>query len=219
MKASISAPAWLLSTPPLLITTDDVCPKMPMPVGPPVTVTLEPGPEMSMLAETRRAAGVAIDPICSVPPLITESVPPMTLTPPNGPLPPTVSEPPLIVSPPAKQSHSVRSPPMVPMLPPLLAPVSVRLVPMLSSSSEPAPEKLPENVVLLLPTMARSVPGSVGPIITAPPPASEPISVTVPPSPSASVAPAPTLKAGLKEEVFTVPPLIVKVAALPMANE
>ena len=108
---------------------------------------------------------------------------------------------------------------MVPMLPPLLAPVSVRLVPMLSSSSEPAPEKLPENVVLLLPTMARSVPGSVGPMITAPPPASEPISVVVLPSPSASVAPALTLKAGLKEEVFMVPPLIVKVAALPTVNE
>jgi hypothetical protein len=118
--ASISAPPWLFSTPPLAIATVPV-PKMPMPVKPP-TVRLEPAPDTSMLLATRRSASS-----CSVPPLITESVPPRTATPVAKPL--TVSEPPLIVRPPAKQSHSVRSPPMVPMLPPLLAPVSVSVVP------------------------------------------------------------------------------------------
>src|SRR5580700_1331399 len=225
VNASISAPPWLLSTPPLLIASEDVNdvtgPKTPTTVGPPVTVTLEPGPETIMLVAIRRAAGDAREPTCSVPPLITASVPPRTDTPVLKLL--TVSEPPLIVSPPEEQLHSVRSPPMVPMLPPLLAPVSVRAAP-LSSSSEPAPEKRPENVALPLPTMLRTVVGSAGPMMTAPPPevplASEPI-VADAASPSLSVAPTSTLKAGLKEEAFTVPlePLMVKVAALPMANE
>ena len=54
--------------------------------------------------------------------------------------------------------------------------------------------------------------------MTVPPPESEPIS-TVAASPSASVAPALTLKAGVKAEAFEVPAAIVKVAALPIVNE
>ena len=88
----------------------------------------------------------------------------------------------------------------------------------LSSSSEPAPANDPENVVLAPPETASRVEASVGPTMTVPPPESEPIS-TVAASPSASVAPALTLKAGVKAEAFEVPAVIVKVAALPIVNE
>src|SRR5262245_6020591 len=145
-KESISAPLWLLSAPPPLMVSIPG-PNTPMPVKP-STVTLEPAPEMSMLDATSRSALLEPDPgpMCRVPPLMTESVPPNTVTPMEEPL--TVSAPPSIVSPPLEQSHSVRSPPMVPILRPLLAPVSVSVAP-LSSSSEPAPANEPENVVLL----------------------------------------------------------------------
>ncbi len=192
---SISAPLWLLSTPPLLIASAPG-PKMPMPVKP-AAVTVEPAPETIMLAPTKRSR-----PVCSLPPLITESVPPSTATPMESPL--TVSEPPLIVTPPEKQLHRSRSPPMVPILPPLLAPVSVR-VPLPSVSNEPAPANLPENVVVLLPAMNRSVEGLEGPMETVPPPeapsASEPISAATTPSPIASVAPASTLKPWVNAEI------------------
>jgi len=157
-KPSISAPPWLLSTPPLLIVSDPG-PKMPTPVKPP-TVTVEPAPLTIMLLATRRSLAAGVLPTCSVAPLMTASVPPVTVTPWEKPL--TVSEPPLIVSPPLSQLHSERSPPIVPMLPPLLAPVSVSEP--LSSSSEPAPENAPENVVLLLPAMVSRVVGSEAPI-------------------------------------------------------
>ena len=102
------------------------------------------------------------------------------------------------------------------MLPPLLAPVRVIAAP-LSSSSEPAPLNEPENVVLAFPRRARRVVLSA-PRTTVPPPDSALASTTAP-LPSASVAPAPTLKAGLKADKLLVPPVIVKVAALPTLNE
>ena len=126
----------------------------------PPTVTVEPAPLMIMLLATRRSLAAGVLPTCSVPPLMTESVPPVIDTPMEKPL--TVSAPPLIVSPPLSQLHSERSPPIVPILPPLLAPVSVSEP--LSSSSEPAPENAPENVVLLLPAMVSRVVGSEAPI-------------------------------------------------------
>ena len=184
-KELISAPPWLFSTPPLLIDRVAGAEK-PTLVGPPVTVTLEPGPEMTMLLPTSRPAGDDDDPICSVPPLTTASVPPSTTTPPPKPPPRTVNAPPLIVSPPVSQLHKVRLPPMAPMLPPLLAPVSVSAVP-LSSSSEPAPANDPENVVLAPPETASRVEASVGPTMTVPPPESEPISTV-------AASPAPALR-------------------------
>jgi hypothetical protein len=158
-------------------------------------------------------------PICSVPPLMTESVPPNTVTPMERPL--TVSAPPSIVSPPVEQLHSVRSPPMVPILRPLLAPVSVSVAP-LSSSSEPAPANEPENVVLLFPAMDSVVLGLDVPICTLPPPAgpsaSEPIAAKTP-LPRASVAPPLTLKAGANDELLLMALLIVKVAPFWTRNE
>ena len=189
---SISAPPWLLSTPPLLMESV-AGPKMPMPVTP-FTVTLEPAPLMIMLLATRRSLAAGVSPTCSLPPLMTARVPLSTVTPWANPL--TISEPPLIVSPPLSQLHSERSPPIVPMLPPLLAPVSVSEPP--SSSSEPAPENAPENVVLPLPAMVSRVAGSEAPMTTPPPPeapsASEPIWALTP-SPILSVAPKFTARA------------------------
>jgi hypothetical protein len=218
-KESISAPPWLLSTPPLPMVSIPG-PNTPIPVKP-STVTLEPAPEMSMLDATKRSALLKPDdgPICSVPPLMTESVPPNTVTPMEEPL--TVSAPPSIVSPPLEQLHSVRSPPMVPILRPLLVPVSVSVAP-LSSSSEPAPANAPENVVLLFPAMNSVVPGLDVPSRTVPPPAdpsaSEPI-WTEPPSPMASRAPLLTLKAGMNDELLLIVLLIVKVAPFWTRNE
>src|SRR5262245_24235197 len=218
-KESISAPPWLLSTPPLLMVSTPG-PNTPIPVKP-STVTLELAPEMSMLDATSRSALLEPDPgpICSVPPLMTESVPPNTVTPMERPF--TVSAPPSIVSPPLEQLHSVRSPPMVPMLRLLLAPVSVSVAP-LSSSSEPAPANEPENVVLLLPAMDSVVLGLDVPICTLPPPdgpsASEPI-VAKTPLPRASVAPPLTLKAGANDELLLMALLIVKVAPFWIRNE
>ena len=51
------------------------------------------------------------------------------------------------------------------------------------------------------------------------PPPDSALASTTAPLPSASVAPAPTLKAGLKADKLLVPPVIVKVAALPTLNE
>ena len=96
---------------------------------------------------------------------------------------------------------------MVPILPPLLAPVSVSEA-MSSSSSEPAPANAPENVLLLLPTMLRR---EKDPVVTVPPPASDPIS-TKAPLPTVRAAPALTVKAGANEELLLVPLLMVKVA-------
>ena len=159
---SISAPPWLLSTPPLLMESV-AGPKMPMPVKP-FTVTLEPAPLMIMLLATRRSLAAGVSPTCSLPPLMTARVPPSTVTPWANPL--TIREPPLIVSPPPSQLHSERSPPIVPMLPPLLAPVSVSEL-LSICSSEPAPENAPENVVLLVPAMVSRVVLSEGPMTTA----------------------------------------------------
>ena len=169
-------------------------PKMPMPVKP-FTVTLEPAPLMIMLLATRRSLAAGVLPTCSLPPLMTERVPPSTVTPWVNPL--TIREPPLIVSPPPSQLHSERSPPIVPMLPPLLAPVSVSEL-LSTCSSEPAPENAPENVVLLVPAMVSMVVGSEAPMTTAPPPeapsASEPIWALTP-LPILSVAPKFTARA------------------------
>ena len=75
------------------------------------------------------------------------------------------------------------------------------------------PPNNPENVVLVFPAMIRRVEPSVGPILTAPPPegpsASEPISADTP-SPTTNVATGWILKAGLKAELFTMPPSMVK---------
>src|SRR5215467_10037854 len=194
-KVVMSALPWLLSTPPLLIMTDAGA-KLPMIVSP-VTVTLEPAPVITALPATPKLV------VVSVPPLVTVSVPPSTMV-----EPPRVSEPPLIES--AGLAHvpqSVRSRPMVPMLPPLLAPVSVSEA-MSSSSSEPAPANAPENVLLLLPTMLRR---EKDPVVTVPPPASDPIS-TKAPLPTVRAAPALTVKAGANEELLLVPLLMVKVA-------
>jgi hypothetical protein len=206
---SISAPIWLLSTPPLLMVSVPG-PKMPMPVNP-ATVTVEPAPSMIMLLATRRLPlGVGVVPTTRVPPLITARVPLSTVTPWETPL--TVSEPPLIVStaPPEQLPQRVRSPPIVPMLPPKLAPVSVSEAP-LSSSSEPAPENWPENVVAVLPTILSRVDESVGPIVTLPPPASDPIS-TKAPSPAVRVEPALTVKAGSSPGLLMMPLLMVNAA-------
>ena len=197
-KVAMSALPWLLSTPPLLMVTDAGA-KLPMIVSP-VTVTLEPAPVITALPATPKLV------VVSVPPLVTVSVPPSTIV-----EPPTVSEPPLIVSAgPAQVAQSMRSPPMEPILPPLLAPVSVSEA-VSSSSSEPAPENLPENVVARGPTMLSRENGLEGPIVTVPPPASDPIS-TKAPSPTVRAAPALTVKAGANEELLLVPLLMVKVA-------
>src|SRR5262245_11704721 len=195
---AMSAPPWLLSTPPLLMTRDAGA-KLPMIVCP-VTVTLEPAPVITALPATPKSA------VVSVPPLVTVSVPPSTIV-----EPPTVSEPPLIVSAgPEQVAQSVRSPPMLPILPPKLAPVSVSEA-ALSSSIEPAPENLPEHVVAPLPTMLSREDELEGPIVTVPPPASDPISAKAP-LPTVRAAPALTVKAGANEELLLVPLLIVKVA-------
>jgi len=183
---SISAPNRLSSTPPLLITSaEGPGSKTPTPVNP-STVTIDPGPETTMLVATRRSLSMR-----SEPPSITDRVPPNTDTP----CPPsTRSEPPLIVSPPARQSQRVRSPPIRPMLPPLLAPVRVSVVAPSSSSREPVPEKEPEKVLLVPPAMVRK-PKVVGAMTTVPPPdgpsAREPLVMSVP-SPKASVDPTLT---------------------------
>src|SRR5262249_55166000 len=194
-KVAMSALPWLLSTPPLLMVTDAGA-KLPMIVSP-VTVALEPAPVITALPATPKLV------VVSVPPLVTVSVRPSTMV-----EPPTVSEPPLIESAGLAQvPQSVRSRPMVPILPPLLAPVSVSEA-MSSSSSEPAPANAPENVLLLLPTMLRR---EKDPIVTVPPPASDPIS-TKAPLPTVRAAPALTVKAGANEELLLVPPVMVKVA-------
>ena len=100
-EESISAPPWLLSTPPLLMETVPG-PKMPMPVKP-FTVTLEPAPLMIMLLATRRSLAAGVSPTCSVAPLMTERVPPSTVTPWASPL--TVREPPSMVSDPVEQGR------------------------------------------------------------------------------------------------------------------
>src|SRR5262245_178905 len=197
-EEAISAPPWLLSTPPLLMVRDAGA-KFPMNVCP-KTVTLEPAPVITALPATPKLV------VVSVPPLATVSVPPSTMV-----EPPTVSEPPLIVSAgPEQLAQSLRSPPMVPILPPKLAPVSVSEAP-LSSSSEPAPENLPENMVAPLPTMLSREDESEGPIVTVPPPASDPISAKAP-LPIVRAAPALTVKPGKNEELLLVLLLMVKVA-------
>src|SRR5499427_1912136 len=194
-KVAMSALPWLLSTPPLLMVRDAGA-KLPMIVCP-VTVTLEPAPVITALPATPKLV------VVSVPPLVTVSVPPSTIV-----ERPTVSEPPLIESAgPAHVPQSVRSPPMEPILPPLLAPVSVSEA-ALSSSSEPAPANAPENVLLLLPTMLRR---EKDPIVTVPPPASDPIS-TKAPLPTVRAEPALTVKAGANEELLLVPPVMVRTA-------
>ena len=168
-KESTSAPPWLLSTPPLLMVSAPG-PKRPMPVKPPAaTVTVEPGPEITMSDATSRSPKMPlVGPTCSVPPLMTESVPPSTVTPWAKPL--TVSEPPSMVSEPVEQRQRSRSPSIT-------LPVPVNLNDAASSSSmEPGPLMTPEKVVLVLPAMNRRVLGSDAPSCKAPAPASEPIS-------------------------------------------
>src|SRR5262245_30215025 len=196
---AMSAPPSLLSTPPLLMVREAGA-KLPMIVCP-VTVTLEPAPVITALPATPKLV------VVSVPPLVTVSVPPSTIV-----EPPTVSAPPLIVSAGLEQlPQSVRSPPMVPILPPLLAPVSVSDAAS-SSSSEPLPANAPENVLLLLPTMLSNEEELEGPIVTVPPPASEPISTKAGVAlPIVRAAPVLTVKPGKNEELLLVPLLMVKV--------
>src|SRR6516165_525906 len=197
-KVAMSALPWLLSTPPLLMMTDAGA-KLPMIVSP-VTVTLEPAPVITALPATPKLV------VVSVPPLVTVRVPASTMV-----EPPTVNEPPLIVSAGLAQvPQSMRSPPMLPILPPKLAPVSVSES-VLSSSIEPAPENWPENVVPPVPTMLSRENGLEGPIVTLPPPASDPIS-TKAPSPTVRAEPALTVKAGSSEGLLMMPPVMVKVA-------
>ena len=199
-KVAMSALPWLLSTPPLLMMTDAGA-KLPMIVSP-VTVTLEPAPVITALPATPKLV------VVSVPPLVTVRVPASTMV-----EPPTVNEPPLIVSAGLAQvPQSMRSPPMLPILPPKLAPVSVSES-VLSSSIEPAPENWPENVVPPVPTMLSRENGLEGPIVTLPPPASDPIS-TKAPSPTVRAEPALTVKAGANEELLMMPPVMVKTAPL-----
>ena len=135
-KESTSAPPWLLSTPPLLMVSAPG-PKTPTPVKPPATVTVEPGPEITMFDAISRSALVLLvgGPTCSVPPLMTLSVPPSTVTPWAKPL--TVSEPPSMVSDPVEQRHRSRSPPIT-------LPVPVNRNDAASSSSmEPGPLMTP----------------------------------------------------------------------------
>ncbi len=210
---SSSTPPWLFSTPPLLIES------IPGPNGeptnvPPATVTVEPGPEIVMALATPRLWLV-----CREPPLMTESVPPRTVTPKK---PSTVSLPPLIVSPPPKQSHNVRSPPIRPILPPLLAPVRVSVAVALEISSEPSPENEPDKVVLVVGVRVRKAPGEVGPMTTVPPPAGPSVSApigTSPRSPTTSVAPALTAKLGRDEEVLLTVLLMVNEAPLVTVKE
>ena len=68
----------------------------------------------------------------------------------------------------------------------------------------PAPANVPENVVLLGPTTLSREDESEGPIVTVPPPASEPIS-TKAELPTVRAAPALTVKAGANEELLMVP--------------
>jgi hypothetical protein len=76
----------------------------------------------------------------------------------------------------------------------LLAPVSVNDAAS-SSSSEPWPANEPENVVLPRPTKLSRENESEGPIVTLPPPASDPISANAP-LPTVRAEPALTVKAG-----------------------
>src|SRR5262245_8347809 len=192
---AMSAPPSLLSTPPLLMVREAGA-KLPMIVCP-VTVTLEPAPVITALPATPKLV------VGSVPPLVTVSVPPSTIV-----EPPTVSAPPLIVSAGLEQlPQSVRSPPMVPILPPLLAPVSVSDAAS-SSSSEPAPPNVPENVLLLLRTMLSK---EDDPMVTVPPPVSDPISAKAP-LPIVRAAPALTVKPGANEESLVMALLMVKTA-------
>jgi len=110
----------------------------------PVAVTVEPVPLTMILAAARMST------VCSVPPLVTVSVPPSTST-----KLPTVADPPLMMSPPVWQLHRLRSPPM------FRVPVSVSVpAPVLVNEPLPLSWIEPLTVVerLLLPTMSRFVP-------------------------------------------------------------
>src|SRR5262249_3772089 len=71
-------------------------------------------------------------------------------------------------------------------------PVSVRLA-LPSRPRPPVPPKTPENVVARLPRIDRLELESVGPIVTVPPPESEPTAAVTPPSPTTRLAPAATV--------------------------
>ena len=186
--ASIATKPGVLSTPPLEIVTETGPPIDANSVNPlGLTVTVDPAPSMT-IADEKTTARLGV---CSVPPLMTESVPPSTTVPRPGSV--TLSDPPLMVRPPLASQLQRSTPPIV-----LPWPVSVSTAPP-SISSVPAPDSLPENVVLLLPEIIRVVEGSEGPTTTLPPPASDAISAKAP-SPSAIVAPVLTVKAGRSEE-------------------
>ncbi len=190
--ASIATKPGVLSTPPLEIVADTGPPNAKNSVGPlGLTVTVDPAPSMTR-AEEKTTARLGV---CSLPPLMTESVPPSTTVPRLGSV--TVSEPPLMVRPPLVSQLQRSIPPIV-----LPWPVSVSTAPP-SISSVPAPDSLPENVLLVLPPTIRVVEESEGPTMTLPPPASDSTTAKAP-SPSAIVAPVLTLKAGKNEEPFDV---------------
>src|SRR5262249_34315121 len=129
--------------------------------------------------------------VCSVPPLVTASVPPSTST-----KLPTVADPPLMTSPPVWQLHRLRSPWM------FRVPVSVSVpAPVLVNEPLLPPSWIePLTVVerLLLPTMSRFVPS-----LYVPAPSIEPAEML--PSPSGPELP----------EKSTIPPALVMNRALP----
>ena len=150
-----------------------------------MAVTVEPAPLTLMLAAARMST------VCSVPPLVTASVPPSTST-----KLPTVADPPLMTSPPVWQLQRLRSPWM------FRVPVSVSVpAPVLVNEPLLPPSWIePLTVVerLLLPTMSRFVPS-----LYVPAPSIEPAEML--PSPSGPELP----------EKSTIPPALVMNRALP----
>ena len=142
-RASIAARPGVLSTPPLEIVTVTGPPIDANSVGPlRLTVTVDPAPSMTRAENSTTARLV----VCSLPPLMTESVPPSTTVPRPGSV--TLSEPPLMVRPLLSQLQT--------RTPPILLPRRVRVSRAKSSiSSAPVPVIVPANVVLLLPAKLR----------------------------------------------------------------
>src|SRR6516162_10272519 len=180
-----------LTTPPLAIVSapgPTVTSPTKRPKGPP-TFQVDPGPVTATVGVPRKGRKVAMS---ALPWLL--STPPLLMVRDAGAKLPMIVCPVTVTLEPATK----------------LAPVSVRES-ALSSSIEPAPENVPENVVAPLPTMLSRVNESDGPMVTVPPPASDPIS-TKAPSPTLRAEPALTVKAGSSEGLLMMPPVIVKVA-------
>ena len=171
-----------------------------------MAVTVEPAPLTLMLAAARMST------VCSVPPLVTVSVPPSTST-----KLPTVADPPLMISPPVWQLHRLRSPWM------FRVPVSVSVpAPVLVNEPLLPPSWIePLTVVerLLPPTMSRFVPSlyvpasSIEPAVMLPSPSGPelPEKSTVPPALVTKRALPPLL---LAVNCVSAPPLVVMVALL-----